>query len=224
MTNFKRVKLVMLPSNEKAENCLVILSNGKLAYHKGYITQEYLHNVHSSSHHLYFLSENKPQFNDWYFSERHQKPIQILDIGGIQIIGRNSKKIIATTDTSLGLPTPSKEFIDVFISEYNKGSVIEFVMVEYETNGNWESEKSSGYAGRRCVNCDTWNYIEAKYECACGMSPKTDKANNITIRKIKDSWNKEEVIVLIHLISGTMYKEKVIYSPERVNQWISNNL
>ena len=57
-----------------------------------------------------------------------------------------SKKIIATTDTSIkifagkgdicdlyyNLPQPSQQFIEKYIEEYNKGEIIESIMVEYE--------------------------------------------------------------------------------------------
>lgn len=42
----KRTQVVMLPTNEKAENCLILkqgVGNKVLEYHKQYFTQEYLH-------------------------------------------------------------------------------------------------------------------------------------------------------------------------------------
>lgn len=48
----------------------------------------------------------------------------------------NTEKIISSTDKSLGLPEPSKEWIEYFVSEYNKGNIITEVMVEYEKSCN----------------------------------------------------------------------------------------
>jgi len=97
------------------------------------------------------------------------------------------KKIIATTDTSLGYtdhrispvpnfcsyPSPSESFIKAFIEAYNNGNIIEDVLVEIEK-----------------ANYDKW------FEN--GGSPVFDtlklKDNNIIIKKMKDSWNREEHI------------------------------
>lgn len=32
---------------------------------------------------------------------------------------------------------------------------------------NWVFERSSGYAGWRCVNCGTWIYFNNPKKCAC---------------------------------------------------------
>lgn len=79
----------------------------------------------------------------------------------------NAKKIIATTDSFLKqliiptgfksgigalshskeieLPQPSKEFIKAYIESYNKGEVIEDVLVELETIGKYYDTELSGY-------------------------------------------------------------------------------
>lgn len=98
-------------------------------------------------------------------------------------------KIIATTDTSLNikhncecgattfegcseciesLPKPSKSFVDKFISEYNKGNVITECLVEYD--------------------CDHLQMPQKVIDIL-----KVDKDNEITIRKIKYSYTKDEV-------------------------------
>lgn len=92
------------------------------------------------------------------------------------------KKIIATTDTSLATPKEKagenvwtqqllqlqKSFIEHFISEYNKGSLIDKVKVEYyfthETNGD-------------------------KPLCA-----KINPDNTIKVKTIKDSFTREDMI------------------------------
>ena len=76
------------------------------------------------------------------------------------------------------LPQPSQEFIDVFVREYNKGNIITEVMVEYESY----------------CNCKIENNVKQCNLSCCNYLPKINpKDNTITIRKIKDSWTKEEV-------------------------------
>jgi len=195
MTNFKKCKLVMLPSNEKAENCLVILNNGKLAYHKGYITQEYLCNVHSSSHHLYFLSDSEESNEPCWHYNVQTKNVQFNESSSW------NRKIIATTNPELNLPIPSKEFIDVFISEYNKGCPIESCIVEYE-------------------EFITVNYgmVDHMEQPPTDWRLKTDKQNTITIRKIKNSWSREEVIPILR----KAFEDSCKYSS--FNEFISDNL
>jgi hypothetical protein len=87
------------------------------------------------------------------------------------------EKIIASTDESLGLPSPSPQFIDKYIEEYNKGKPI-------------------------------W-------------LPKTDKNNYITIRKVKDSWARDEVEELIDRLNDDFSLN--IY-PENIKKWLEENL
>ena len=116
------------------------------------------------------------------------------------------KKIIATTDESLNLPQPSKQFIQKFVEEYNKGNIIEDVLVEY--GKEYVDEK------------DAYGYNKLK------INPKN---NTITIKKAKDSWTREEVIELCRqaFIDGTYAggfgpNEKTIDS--ETEKWIEENL
>lgn len=123
----------------------------------------------------------------------------------------NCKKIIATTDKSLAMlvsdpiigkaptyfPEPSKSFIDVFVKEYNKGNIITEVMVEYE---------------------DYW--IGVCHSLDVAYRPKVSKDNTITIKKLKDSWTREEVKILFD-----RYNEFIAHhEPEEWNKWIEENL
>lgn len=91
--------------------------------------------------------------------------------------GDKKYKIIATTDKSLNLPQPSQQFIEEYIEEYNKGNIIIDVLVEYEG----------------IISSTTWEHDEPE-EWKLKINPKD---NTITIKKVKDSWNREEVIQLI---------------------------
>lgn len=209
---FKKVKVVMLTANEKAKICL---DYTKLTLH-----QTTLINCTQSWQHLYFLSDEEIKEGDYV----------IEDIGGVvygpidrESIVENPKKIIATTDTSLrlteivkeddsiefpyitSLPQPSQSFIQKFVEEYNKGNVITEVMVEYE-----------------------WNKTDKKirqveiFDDVLKINPKD---NTITIRKIKDSWNRAEQTDVIE--KYLLMKEPDVYQRTKrsdIKKWIEQNL
>ena len=127
----------------------------------------------------------------------------------------NLRKIIATTDTSLRLPSPSPEFISVYITAYNKGEQIKDIMVEYEDYLNEDLALSGSFTNYRL---------------------KIDNSNCITIRKVKDSWTREEVIWFIRQSFynalnkseelNKKFTETNKYSvfDKEVDFWIENNL
>jgi hypothetical protein len=128
---------------------------------------------------------------------------------GIPTSSRN-KKIIATTDTSLkifagkgdtcdlyyNLPQPSQQFIEKYIEFYNKGKVITDVLVEYQQIAQYNTGEPI-------------------------LILKLDKNNTITIKKSKDSWNREEVIKLINQYTIEMVSEVKNYHRDK---WIEENI
>lgn len=189
---FKKEKVVMLPINEKADT-FIMLRHGKLIYQTQYHTQEYLKIIGATSNHLYVISNDEElEINDWFIvNDIVHKCIEINKVSG-DIESNNGlcynktkcKKIIATTDSSLTkvvingdypvdgipLPQPSQSFIEKYIECYNKGEIIDDVMVEYEELQTMDAE--------------------AKYFNQLKINPKD---NTITIKKIKNSWNREEL-------------------------------
>lgn len=115
-------------------------------------------------------------------------------------------KIIATTDINIEvsdnrfedrngivhvkfLPKPSEDFIKAYTEAYNIGNPIAEVDVEYiqtvaisDKEYNALEEGSLSYKHTNPFNIEIL---------------KVDKNNTITIRKIKDSWNREEVVNLM---------------------------
>ena len=108
----------------------------------------------------------------------------------------HSSKIIATTDKflffkdknkspkqymgsyismSLGenLPQPSRQFIEKYVEEYNKGNVITDVLVEYEIQ-------------RQCVKCKT---IRSHYLCKCGEQDNYENTLQLKINPKDNSLN-----------------------------------
>jgi hypothetical protein len=84
------------------------------------------------------------------------------------------REILATTDKSLGLPSPSDGFIRKFIEKYNAGTPITKVMVEYEE-----------------YPITTYGMSDGEPETDTRL--KVDKDNCITIRPVKESWTREEL-------------------------------
>lgn len=201
----------MLPTNEKAK--LVINENHYLTLSPSFMNCTDYQN-------LYIISDEE-------IKEGEILPYLMKWENGYELFNSNNgirkskvdkaKRIIATTDKSLNLPQPSSEFIFVFIREYNKGNVIEDVMVEYDgyicDSGHEMSYKTA------CVypHCDKPNYPKLK----------VDKNNYITITRVKDSWNREEVT---EILDGFRYylEERYGYSlgllDSQDKNWIEQNL
>ena len=248
MGTFKKGKVVMLPTNERVINTKeyqLLLSNSLFwtskieieRYDEGWF---FLNN--SSNHnscaitipnvdifkhqHLYIILDDKIKLFDWVYNnkenivERITSKTKLIFVLEENKENQTFKKIIATTDTSLEprnlygnsglfktiLPQPSQQFIQKFVEEYNKGNIIEDVLVEY--GKEYVDEK------------DAYGYNKLK------INPKN---NTITIKKVKDSWNREEVIELCRqaFIDGTYAggfgpNEKTIDS--ETEKWIEENL
>lgn len=202
----KKIQVVMLPT-EKAEKCLIFRHN-RLNYNPNYLTQEWLKYNDAQSFHLYFLSDEEIKEEDQFVNISLNDKCYQADKSDIFISLINQKnyckKVIATTDKSLRigklevggrieeLPQPSKSFIEKYISEYNKGNIIEYADVECvelfsPDNINWATN----------IN-PTWEKIISKYVL------KVDRNNEITIHPIKNSWSREEVIKLfVKLLKST---------------------
>jgi len=129
--------IVMLPT-EKADYTSLIKNNDEpdkkgLFWSQNrsktsYFTQDYLKSANAKSYHLYVLLDDEIKEGDWIYYELDRKVSQIKSMyihkewANITKNGVFCKKIIATTDTSLNLPQPSKQFIEKYIEEYNKGN------------------------------------------------------------------------------------------------------
>jgi len=198
MEQFKRAEVIMLPTKEKSVMLMVYTdvekTNGKLVFN-GIVNDNY-----KEYQHLYIISDDKIKEGDYVqMDDRYGKVISIihkeymvlaLDNSGSERTYRKEelKKIIATTDTALKiplenyyglgnvnhLPQPSQQFITKYIESYNKGEVITDVLVEYED---------------LLLRNDKTNLVENKQ--VLKVNPKN---NTITIKKLKDSWNREELI------------------------------
>ncbi len=126
MNQDKKIQVVMLATNKE----------GVLDFYDDKLHIRTILVPHFKPQHLYFLSDDKIKEGDSYINIECNSIFSSADKLAIKVINFNKaiyKKIIASTDKSLGLPEPSKEWIEYFVSEYNKGNIITEVMVEYES-------------------------------------------------------------------------------------------
>ena len=180
---FKKAKVIMLPTNQKAiihwnEDNHFFLSNTPKLINSGF--------------ELFITYDEEIKVGDWFYYEAEKTIMQCTEHNFYftpELIQNYSNvyKIIATTDTSLkiktfyeiesnqeiSLPQPSKQFIEKYIEEYNKGNVITDILVEYEIETN---------------------ALFKVYESDPIKLKVNPKDNTITIKKVKDSWNREEHI------------------------------
>lgn len=253
MEKIKRRCTVVMLINNKEANCPMIIEQckkqlsdlniGQLSYTPRLLhSKEYFDQVH-----LYIISDEEIKEGDWMFSvnvnqlEKADVSLTKMTPSQKQYWLDEIKKIIASTDPSLGLPQPSRNFIEKYISEYNKGNVIEKVMVEYEDKlseliesvenltticlEDYDNEEESPY----------YHLLEKAISELNNYSPiaKISKDNTITISKVKDSWNREEVIELIKSSVGESHdfsrENNDIHSMNIIesrflNAWINKNL
>jgi len=180
--SFKRTRVVMLSTTEKAPLALDLIDGDMVLDSKN-------DDIYANQH-LYFLSDDEIKEGDWWFDllERRVFKVTEEDVVVIKADGlphNEFKKIIATTD-KLGvitkdefsgvdnqhLPQPSETFIKKFIEAYNNGNPIMEVMVEYN------HLQSSGGLNKEWLKVNSSD-------------------NTITIRKMKDSWTRDEVVNLL---------------------------
>jgi hypothetical protein len=172
--------IVMLATNEKAHFGDIILTP---TFPQKLVIFEH-QNCTEVAQHLYITSNEEIKEGNWFISELGE----IWQHNGNITPSKLSVKIIATTDDSLEirydnrfidvivsgeslngkLPKIPQQFIERYISEYNKGNVITQVMVLY----HWGDDDLNLFR-------DT-PILKVNYD------------NTINIQLIKTSWTKEE--------------------------------
>ena len=157
--------------------------------------------------HLYVLSDDEIKEGDWCYDLKNNCILQAKS----SYEGMRIKKIIATTDTTLGLPQPSRQFIEKYIEEYNRGNIITDVLIEYELISNEE------YFGNTVNPDNDVPYFDEKLK----INPKD---NTITIKKVKDSWNRGEVIILLKKVLAESKEQYSLLDRVGINKWIEENL
>lgn len=224
MSTLKKAQLVMLPTNEKAR--LILGKNKKKEILAMRIMTELGEDWKWKYQHLYFLSDEEIKEEDWVYDYESKQIIKIDYLDAYTKINP-WKKIIATTDSSLHLviedgiisftelPQPSQSFLEVFVREYNKENVIKEVLVKYEQD--YESCRACNGLKSSCNDCDGKGIVyfdELKLKI-------NSKNNSITIKRVKESWDREEVI---ELITKAYYAISDRAKAVTLNEWIEQNL
>ena len=169
--------------------------------------------------HLYVLSNDEIKEGDYCYSYKMNKIVKsTCDVS--REANKNIgfwEKVIATTDKSLSqtnrteIPQPSQQFIQKYIEEYNKGNTITDVLVEYELISNEEYFLNT-------INPDeNVPYFDENLK----INPKD---NTITIKKVKDSYTREEVEKLCKNAIEFGWVKGDTISKEDIPNWIKENL
>lgn len=204
----------MLPTNKKAK---IGLRNGYIIYRNDVPFTSY---GNANPQYLYIISDEKIKKGDWYIHKQN---------GNLRVLQHNTnnlpmdaKKIIAATDVSLNqinksafdrtkdkvFLQPTKEFIQNYVDEYNKGNIITNVMVECE-------EYAVGNYG---MSLDGEPTIVERI--------KINPDNTIIIKRLKDKFTFEEVELIL---SQFICEECPEYSFKGnggtyIHKWIEENL
>jgi hypothetical protein len=223
MSQFKKHWVVMLPTQDKAP--IALGENDLMIYNR--FGMDYIPNQNDSftNHHIYVLSDNKIEDGDWYYHG------SLKLIGQAKVILKKNnpewRKIIATTDKLICdyteithpthdnsrpilLPQLSLNFIEEFVSDYNKGNPITHALVEMRCGCGGNPHKMG------CEAKDDSNLFVK-------INPKD---NTIIIKKCKDNYNREEVESLIRKVwnKAALYGFQNENSKHYLDDWIKNNL
>ena len=198
---------------KKLCNTVLLSTDGKTNMYKFKETNNLILSNHpdqkneAEPQHLYILSDDEIKEGDWYYAtDTHVIGIaQFSDLDRIfdGPFGFTYKRIIGSTDRSLNLPSPELLFIRYFIRQYNIGSLITKVMVEYEIKG-WAKE-----------------LVEYAHEPSeLHKTLKLEPDNTIRISLVKELWSREEVIQLLHQYDLSGCSDSNI----EFTEWIASNL
>lgn len=280
MNQFKRAKVILLPTNkEPIKGDLLLrhiwkgdlkLESNTLWQYKDTIVIDKLKQYTTLNGsfrdwyrafipvNIYVTSDDEIKEGDWFIDKNCSLPISA---GFNKPFSENENKIICTADTSLSnqcirkdgtptdnysnvLPQPSQQFIEKYIESYNKGNIITDILVEYENiSGNckrdycqhWGIISCSGLNGQD-LKSDILNPKKLSLNEISGTCGKekinqivkiNPKDNTITIKKLKDSWNREEVKQLLIDCCGEVSCEdgKLLgKGPAELIRWIEKTL
>lgn len=193
----KSTQVVMLSTNQKAALTLGI--SGVL--HLGHSHPE---NNQYKNQHLYFLSDEKIEKGDWFYAGEGSIPEQATKIDGRLVNGllkEFCKKIITTTDKSLtigvnqcdgcnaGLPLvgnihKDEQFFGIACTRHR------YLKSLPEPSPDFIKAYVEAYNKGNVIT-----RVNVEYD---GEQLKLNSKNEISIHKVKDSWNFEEVKSLIH--------------------------
>ncbi len=140
--NRKTFEVVMLPT----EKSIIHLSKNNVLIESIEITGcSDLYRL--TPQHLYILSDEEIKIGDWVIEYQSKDSVgEVHFINSEYILSKDiQKKIIATTDNSLGLPLIHDSFLPPFIKAYNEGKQITEVDLEMQISYHQEEICDGGY-------------------------------------------------------------------------------
>lgn len=216
--SYLKAKVVML-NNKKSRMCILTHKiDNSVEFHLQPNNDAFIYENTNDAiiqpKHLYITIEEEIKEGDWCIN----KNLDTL----YQVNGNNQNwlKVISSTDISLNLPQPNQDFIETYIAAYNLNIPIVDVLVEVE-----EIDKTSEY------------YLSKGIAHEYVYQLKLSSDNTITIKQVKDSYSREEVIKFATKAfdAGTYYgncfiedsfsklkslNPDILYS----DKWIENNI
>ena len=218
----------MLPT-DKAQDSIVDCSN-KLQYFKGFFTQEYLKSQGKSSHHLYIISDDKIEEDDWVIETSNSNALEQFADYSLNQKSMGCKKIIATTDSKLKLPQIPQSFIE----EYCRKGGIDEVDVEYEVTPSLKTGDNYNIGGEVREVTDVWLgtnnawYVSTPnnhaWSCPIELKPKLTSDNTINIHPIKDTYTRGEVYKIAKVAYRMGAQNHEDATIERFDKFIKENL
>ena len=119
---------------------------------------------------------------------------------------------------------PSDSFISKYIEEYNKGNIISDVLVEYEQCKVCQGTKRHIVSMFGEVDCNYCQKNEGYEKLYIEPRLKVDSNNTITIKKVKDSYSREEVINLLYKYNDGIIDRYSQLTNKDLDKWIKENL
>lgn len=216
---YLKCKVVMLPT-EKASKIILNLKTKSLSYGRE-ISEEFVR-YGEELQHLYILSDEEIKEGQWRLNLETNSFIKVYYYDAIdcKLNPKKFKKIIATTDPELKIDIQRDAFVetncplprpsDAFLKAYCEKGGISEILVEYEYFENDTSE---------CIGMDS----EPNGIPFNGFTLKVAPDNTITIKPVKDSWNKEE---MSQVVKKALYDlaYSVKHHNGEVDKWIEQNL
>lgn len=189
---YKQCNIYLLPINDKS-NIKLIHTLLEPVLLSGEFRKDWL-NDDEKFVNLYITDDSEIREGDWIIW--NSKVVQAINTK----YHKTTKKIIATTDTSLNLSQIPKQFIEYYISEYNAGRKIDKVDVEFE---------GELYGGVYAI-------------------PKISANNEISIKPVEEKmYSREEVVELIKDFTMSTHQLILNKNPQRheiINTWFKENL
>jgi hypothetical protein len=203
--HYQECDVVMLPTDKESKLCFVInTENSTLTLFEDPMEK----GKRFFPQHLYILSNEDLKEGDWFIDLHNLDKPKFCDnqqlANKLNLKKEQVKKIISTTNKELTiigrnisypilgqtityLPQIPQQFIDYFVSEYNKGNVISKVLVEVE-------EYDKGYSNKGTSSIPS----SFSYWQGMGLKIKLNQNNEVNIlTKQKQVFSREEVIALI---------------------------